>query len=163
MEKFWLSWLKRSGRDGVERRAVMASPVEPIVEADFDEQTGTLKWSRFMTMLEAEQRQGSGSLLLIDLKEQSRHLAAGEAGADVLLLLSRAIYQAIRADDLVAHYEGDRFVVLLRGAQQDIAEEVRARIVESVDNTVFFGAKGIVALDVSIELVGTDAAPGTWR
>lgn len=163
MDKFWLTWLRRKARDGVERRADVATPVEPIVEADFDEHTGTLKWHRFMTMLKAEQSKGSGSLLLIDLKEQSQHLAGGKAGDDILPMLSRAIYQAIRGDDLLAHYEGDRFVVLLRGASQDIAAEVSARIVESVDNTLFFGTDGIVVVDVKIELIGIDASPAKWR
>nr|WP_314262521.1 hypothetical protein [uncultured Devosia sp.] len=160
MEKSWLDWLHRRG-DQVERRADVAPAVEPIAETDFDRRTGTLKWDRFMSMLEAERQQGPGALLLVDLKEQSRHLVSTHERdeSDILPLLSKALRQAIRSDDLVAHSDHYRFAILLRSASQEIAGQVSTRVMESVEDTIFITASGVLPLQVSVEQAALEDLP----
>lgn len=161
MLKTWLGWLNRGEHDGVERRSEIVPAAEPITDADFDERTGALKWERFMVMLEAERRERPGCLLLIDLSAQSQRMAEAVPGADddVLPLLARALRQAIREDDLVAHSDGYRFVILLRGASQEIGLDVSARVQNSVDDTIFITAAGVLPLQVAVERVALDEIP----
>lgn len=159
MKKSWLGRFSRSENHGMERRADVAEALEPIVGEDYDPRTRTLKWDRFMTMLEAEQSQGPNALLLVDLTVQSHRMADAVLGAakDVLPLLAQALRQAIREDDLVAHSDGYRFVVLLRGASQDVGQAVGARIEESVDDTIFITAAGVLPLEVAVEVSDLEA------
>lgn len=154
MKKSWLGRFSHSENHDTERRADVAPALEPILGEDYDPRTRTLKWHRFMTMLEAEQSQGPNALLLINLTPQSHRMADAvlDAAKDVLPLLAQALRQAIREDDLVAHSDGYRFVVMLRGASQDVGQAVSARIQESVDDTIFITAAGVLPLEVAVEV-----------
>lgn len=123
-----------------------------VGEADLDPMTGALRWDRFQAMLEAEQAQAPGVLLLVDLSTRSENaaMATGHKAGEILPWLAEAIRQAIRADDLLAHVEGFRFAVLLRGAPQEVGAMVGERILESVDDTIFMTADGIVRLGVTV-------------
>ncbi|WEK03738.1 MAG: diguanylate cyclase [Candidatus Devosia phytovorans] len=128
---------------------------EAIRPEDFDPRTRTLKWDRFMAMIEAERDQGPGALLLIDLTDQSRMVAGAVPGAanDVLPLLAQALRAAIRADDLVAHSDGYRFVILLRGASEQVGKDVRERVIDSVEDTIFITHDGIMPIAVNVDYV----------
>ena len=147
-----LDWLTgNAGVDG-ERRA-KASPELPVLDpADFDPATGTLHWSRFMAILEAERSETPGALLMIDLNSGSGSTEAltGEFQGDVLPLLAQSIRQAVRAEDLIAHVAGYKFAVLLRGAEQEVAEGAARRIQESVDDTLFMTVAGILRLGADV-------------
>lgn len=152
MQKSWLSWLKREAYEGEERRAGGRAVLEPVSDTDTDPLTGALSWHRFMAVLDQERQLQAGCLLLVDLNAQSRMLTDATPGAegDVLPLLAKALRQAIREDDLVAHSDGYRFAVLLRGASQDIGRRVSERILDSVENTIFITSGGIAPLDVAV-------------
>lgn len=150
MAKSWFGWF--GGKTEVERRVERPQAAIAVGPDDIDPLTGTLRWDRFQVMLEAEQTQEPGVLLLIDLSERSIRVGGSdEAKAlEILPWLAQAIRQAIRADDLLAHVDGYRFAVLLRGAPQEVGQITSDRILDSVDNTIFMTADGISKLDVTI-------------
>lgn len=150
MAKSWFGWF--GGKTEVERRTERPRAAITIGPDDIDPLTGALYWDRFQEMLQAEQAQEPGVLLLIDLSERSVRAGASEEAKalEILPWLAQAIRQAIRADDLLAHVDGYRFAVLLRGAPQEVGQITSDRILDSVDNTIFMTADGISKLDVTI-------------
>jgi GGDEF domain-containing protein len=152
MKKSWLDWLRGSAGDRQERRAAVPQPIEAIGPDDIDPMTGALKWERFVAMLDAEQRQAGGTLLIIDLGGRSRRgdMLGEGSEQEILPWLAEAVRQAIRGDDLIAHSDGYRFAVLLRGAAEDVSQAVTERILESVDNTIFMTARGIARIEVAV-------------
>ncbi|KFL30521.1 hypothetical protein JP75_15205 [Devosia riboflavina] len=162
MAKSWFSWLTGKDYKGETRRAEVQRPAIKIAPQDIDPFSGALRWDRFMAMLEAEQAQGPGALLIVDLSARSGSAAAaaGQKTEEILPWLGQSIQQAIRADDLLAHIEGYRFAALLRGAPQEVATAVSERILESVDDTIFMTAEGIVHLGVTIAGAVYQQSPG---
>ncbi|HWV21349.1 MAG TPA: diguanylate cyclase [Devosia sp.] len=150
MAKSWFGWF--GGKTEGERRAERPRAAITAGPDDIDPLTGALYWDRFQVMLEAEQAQEPGVLLLIDLSERSIRVGATEEekALEILPWLAQAIKQAIRADDLLAHVDGYRFAVLLRGAPQEVGQMTSDRILDSVDNTIFMTADGISKLDITI-------------
>lgn len=137
-----------------EDRRVRSTP-EPlnIDPADIDPALGTLAWTRFATILDAQKSSGQeGALLVVDLDQSSRSVVTmtDENRNEILPLLADALRRAIRSGDLVAHLDACRFVVLLRGAAQETAGTIAERIHESVANTVFLMSEGIAALSVDV-------------
>lgn len=159
----WFEWLTGARKDGAERRAEVPSLHTAIRSQDIDPLTGALRWERFQSMLDFEQERAPGVLLVVDLSKHSNNIAmlAAERDGDIVPWLAQAIRQAIRADDLMAHIDGHRFAVLLRGAPQDVAQGVSERILESVDDTIFMTAEGITQIDVVIG--GAVFAPASGR
>ncbi|MBN9333054.1 diguanylate cyclase [Devosia sp.] len=152
MAKSWFSWFDGKNEDTADRRAVVPRPLIDIGPDDIDPITGALYWDRFQTMLDAEQAQAPGVLLVIDLSERSNRVRNDDHDktAEILPWLAQAIRQAVRSDDLLAHVDGFRFAVLLRGAPQQAGQATCDRILESVDNTIFMTAGGISRLGVTI-------------
>lgn len=150
MAKSWFGWF--GGKTEVERRADRPRAAIAVDPDDIDPLTGALYWDRFQVMLAAEQAQEPGVLLVIDLSERSVRVGGSEEAKalEILPWLAQAIRQAIRADDLLAHVDGYRFAVLLRGAPQEVGQMTSERILDSVDNTIFMTAEGISKLDVTI-------------
>ncbi|MCR6636350.1 diguanylate cyclase [Devosia sp.] len=150
MAKSWFGWF--GGKTEVERRAERPRAAIAVGPDDIDPLTGALYWDRFQVMLKAEQAQEPGVLLLIDLSERSIRVGATEEekALEILPWLAQAIRQAIRADDLLAHVDGYRFAVLLRGAPQAVGQMTSDRILDLVDNTIFMTADGISKLDITI-------------
>lgn len=163
MAKSWFGWFGDKQDGATERRARVPQAEIPIAPDDIDPVTGALYWDRFEAMLQAEQAQAPGVLLVIDLSERSMRVGgmAGGKALEILPWLAQAIRQAIRSDDLLAHIDGFRFAVLLRGAPQEVGQATCDRIVESVDNTIFMTADGISHLDVAIGGKVFDAAAGS--
>ena len=156
-------WFSGKKAQQGERRQTDVPAAIPVASDDIDQLTGALKWHRFTALLEAEQQQAQGVLLVVDLSSRSQSLAltAGQKEEEILPWLAQAIRQAMRSDDLLAHVDGYRFAVLLRGAPQEVAEAVSNRILESVDDTIFMTAHGIAQLGVKVG--GASFAPGAER
>ncbi|MBU1336404.1 MAG: diguanylate cyclase [Alphaproteobacteria bacterium] len=157
MIRSWLGWLVGKGDNKADRRNDVAPAAFEVGQRDLDPLTGALRWERFMTMLDVEQAQAPGVLLLIDLSARTGQVAATASARDENLpWLAQAIRQAIRSDDLLAHVSGYRFAVLLRGAPLHLGEAISSRILESVDDTIFMTADGIAELEMSIGGVSFD-------
>jgi GGDEF domain-containing protein len=150
MARSWFDWLTGKS-DTVDRRETVPAAVSVPSPADYDPLTGALRWERFLPLLEAEQAQAPGVMLIVDLAEHSHRLATSQCeDKEVLPLLASAIRQSIRVDDLLAHVEGHRFAALLRGASEEYGEAIKARVLESVENTIFLSDNGLVNLDVVV-------------
>jgi diguanylate cyclase (GGDEF)-like protein len=67
-----------------------------------------------------------------------------EAGSRAVKLVAEALVRLTRSTDLVARYGGDEFIVLLSGANKEIADEVAQRI----RNVVF-----ATTLEVDVKIV----------
>lgn len=154
MAKSWFSWLtgKDKSNNAAERRT--ARPQAAIVPKaeDFDPLTGALRWDRFLAMMNEEQAQAPGVLLIIDLSDRSATVSSIRRGKEeeIVPWMAEAIRQAIRSEDLLAHVEGYRFAALLRGAPQDVGSDISERVLESIDNTLFMTAEGVAKLEVTI-------------
>jgi GGDEF domain-containing protein len=150
--KSWFSWLTGKDDKGETRRADVPRAAIEITPQDLDPTTGALRWDRFVAMLDAERAQGPGVLLIIDLSARSGSVSAitGHRDEEILPWLAQSIQQAIRSDDLLAHVDDYRFAALLRGAPPEVASAISARILESVDDTIFMTSDGIVHLGVTV-------------
>lgn len=152
MAKSWLDWLTGKSAGDWDRRKPAERELPAVRDVDRDPETGTMHWVQFTAILEAELKDHPGVLLVIDLDDRSAAIeaVADDNRADILPWLARSIEQAVRGTDLVAHLQGYKFAVLLRGASQDVASQVAARIRESVDDTLFMTASGIARLGVAV-------------
>lgn len=150
--KSWFGWLTGGDDKGETRRAEVPRAAIEIMPQDIDPVTGALYWDRFAVMLEAEQTQGPGVLLIVDLSTRSGNVteATGLKADEILPWLAQSIRQAIRADDLLAHVDRYCFAALLRGAPQEVGSAVSERILESIDDTIFMTTDGIVHLGVTV-------------
>lgn len=93
------------------------------------------------------------SILMVDIE----HLKAvndtygHEAGSRAVTLVAEALLRLTRSSDVVARYGGDEFIVLLSGADKEVAEEVAQR----VRNVVFS-----TTLEVDVKMVRIKANVG---
>lgn len=153
MVKSRFGWFADRWRKEKDRRARAAPDPLAIGADDLDPALGTLLWPRFTAMIDSEILAGSGgALLILDLDSQGRSAAVlvDRNRQEILPLLAQAIRQAVRSGDLIAHLDTCRFAVLLRGAPPEVADKVALRILESVDDTVFLIAEGLVRLSVGV-------------
>ncbi|MBU1336408.1 MAG: diguanylate cyclase [Alphaproteobacteria bacterium] len=158
MIKSWFGWLAGTDDEKIDRRKDVAPAAFEVGKKDLDPLTGALRWDRFMAMLNVEQVQAPGVLLLIDVSKRTGHVEGTTSEpSENLPWLAQSIRQAIRSDDLLAHVTDYRFAVLLRGASQHLGEVISSRILESVDETIFMNAEGNAELQMSIGGVRFDS------
>jgi diguanylate cyclase (GGDEF)-like protein len=123
-----------------------------------DELTSLYNMRAFARLAEQEHdaaRRGERnySILMVDIE----HLKAindtygHEAGSRAVTLVAEALLRLTRSSDVVARYGGDEFIVLLSGADQEIAEEVAQRIRNVVFSTT---------LEVDVKMVRVKANVG---
>lgn len=148
-----IGWFADRWGKAKDRRARPAAKSIALRTEDMDPALGTLPLTRFLAILDGEiSSGGAGALLVLDLDGKAR--AAADLVArnrhEILPLLAQAIRQAVRSGDLIAHLDACRFVVLLRGAPQAVADTVARRILGSVDDTVFLVAEGLIRLSVGV-------------
>jgi len=119
--------------------------------SDRDELTSLYNMRAFARLAEQEHDQASRtdraySILMVDVE----HLKAvndtygHEAGSRAVTLVAEALLRLTRSTDVVARYGGDEFIVLLGGADKEVAEEVAQR----VRNVVFS-----TTLEVDVKMV----------
>lgn len=153
MVKSRIGWFADRWRKAKDRRSRPTIRPLSISNQDLDPALGTMLWPRFIAMLDSEIAAGRpGALLVLDLdgKASSASDLVARNRQEILPLLAQAIRQAVRSGDLIAHLDACRFVILLRDAPQDVADQVARRILESVDDTVFLLAEGLVRLSVGV-------------
>jgi diguanylate cyclase (GGDEF)-like protein len=119
--------------------------------SDRDEMTSLYNMRAFARLAEQEHDMASRttrsySILMIDIE----HLKAindtygHEAGSRAVTLVAEALLRLTRSTDVVARYGGDEFIVLLSGADKEVADEVAQR----VRNVVFS-----TTLEVDVKMV----------
>lgn len=153
MVKSRLGWFSHRWRKKKDRRSRVDPEPLPISAGDLDPVLGTILWPRFVEMLDSEVSAGrGGALLVLDLDSQGRSAAVlvDRNRQEILPLLAQSIRQAVRSGDPIAHLDACRFVVLLRGAPQEVGDSIARRILESVDDTVFLIGEGLVRLSVGV-------------
>jgi GGDEF domain-containing protein len=166
MVKSRIGWFADRWRKAKDRRLRPAVRSLAISNEDLDPALGTLLWPRFIAMLDSDIAMGSvGALLVLDLDGKARSASdlVTRNRQEILPLLAQAIRQAVRSGDLIAHLDACRFVILLRGAPQDVADQVARRILESVDDTVILLAEGLVRLSVGVGGVAFGSEPADRR
>src|SRR6185503_9832951 len=107
-----------------------------------DELTSLYNMRAFARLAEAEHEgasrgEGNDSILMVDIEQL-------EAGSRAVTLVAEALLRLTRSSDVVARYGGDEFIVLLSGADKDVADEVAQR----VRNVVFS-----TTLEVDVKMV----------
>jgi diguanylate cyclase (GGDEF)-like protein len=102
--------------------------------ATTDELTGLINRRELFARLGSERR--TGSLLYVDVDDfKSVNDRLGHtAGDEVLVQLARRIESVCRPQDGIGRVGGDEFVVVLPGADAELADQIARRIVESVDD-----------------------------
>jgi diguanylate cyclase (GGDEF)-like protein len=114
-----------------------------------DELSGTLNMRTFTKQLLAIQAKAletdtSYALIMIDIENlQIMNEKYGhEQGNRVIVAVAEALQRSIQADDLIARYGGDEFMVYVAGADNKIAQETSNRITQNVYNiTLLFDSK----------------------
>jgi diguanylate cyclase (GGDEF)-like protein len=92
------------------------------------------------------------SILMVDVE----HLKAvndtygHEAGSRAVTLVAEALLRLTRSTDVVARYGGDEFIVMLGGANKEVAEEVAQRIRNVVFSTTLEVDVKMVRIKVNV-------------
>jgi len=151
-------------RDVTERRDYEA---ELHRLAEVDELTGLPNRRAFLAVLAdhlaSRRREDTrGALLVLDLdrfKELNDTL--GHAVGDrVLVHAARAMEERLRATDFLGRLAGDEFAVLLRGADEDEAEQVAQALAERLREEALPTARGVSQVSASIGVVPLSGAAG---
>jgi diguanylate cyclase (GGDEF)-like protein len=119
--------------------------------SDRDELTSLFNMRAFSRLAEQEHdvanRTGRAySVLMVDIEHLKlvNDTYGHEAGSRAVKLVAEALARLTRSTDVVARYGGDEFIVLLGGADKEVADEVAQRI----RNVVF-----ATTLEVDVKIV----------
>lgn len=128
----WQIDARRSERD----RAQLADEAQRLEKLSLEDPlTGLDNRRSFEAQAQAQLlRPGPASLALIDVDhfKQVNDLHSHVVGDRVLAQIARLMRQHVREHDLAARFAGDEFVLLLRGANEDIAQQACQRLAEAV-------------------------------
>ena len=126
--------------------------------SDRDELTSIYNMRAFARLAEQEHDTASRmerpyAILMVDIEHLKtiNDTYGHEAGSRAVKLVAEALARLTRSTDLVARYGGDEFIVMLSGANKDIADEVAQR----VRNVVFS-----TTLEVDVKMVRIKANVG---
>ncbi|MCU1594436.1 MAG: hypothetical protein JWO12_1828 [Frankiales bacterium] len=117
--------------------------------------------SLLLTRLASALARGEGvAVLFLDLDRfKVVNDGLGHAAGDLLLVqVALRLREAMRPDDLVARLGGDEFVVLCRNADQQVADDVAARVLTVLNRPLPTAGSGDVVIGASIGVAL--AAPG---
>lgn len=100
------------------------------------------------------------ALLFCDLDgfKQVNDLLGHDAGDQVLVTVARRLEQSVRAEDLVARYAGDEFVVV---CQPQLARIVAERLLATFDAPIELDGGRYAHVGVSIGIAQRDPSPAT--
>jgi diguanylate cyclase (GGDEF)-like protein len=126
--------------------------------SDRDELTSLYNMRAFARLAEQEHETSTRvertySVLMIDIEHLKivNDTYGHEAGSRAVKLVAEALLRLTRSTDVVARYGGDEFIVLLGGANKEIADEVAQRIRNVVFSTT---------LEVDVKMVRIKANVG---
>ena len=119
--------------------------------SDRDELTSLYNMRAFARLAEQEHEtsrrvERAYSILMVDIEHLKivNDTYGHDAGSRAIKLVAEALLRLTRSTDVVARYGGDEFIVILGGADQEIADEVAQRI----RNVVF-----ATTLEVDVKMV----------
>jgi diguanylate cyclase (GGDEF)-like protein len=81
-----------------------------------------------------------------------------EAGDEVLQAVGRVLSSLVRRDDVVARIGGDEFGILLENADEQVAHETAARLIDSIADCEFLHEGNELPLSVAIGVGLIDAS-----
>ena len=127
--------------------------------SDRDELTSLYNMRAFARLAEQEhelgepRRRARTPILMVDIEHLKtiNDTYGHEAGSRAVKLVADALLRLTRSTDVVARYGGDEFIVLLGGADKEIADEVAQRIRNVVFSTT---------LEVDVKMVRIKANVG---
>ena len=126
--------------------------------SDRDELTSLYNMRAFARLAEQEHETSSRvertySVLMVDIEHLKivNDTYGHEAGSRAVKLVAEALLRLTRSTDVVARYGGDEFIVLLGGADKEVADEVAQRIRNVVFSTT---------LEVDVKMVRIKANVG---
>jgi diguanylate cyclase (GGDEF)-like protein len=92
------------------------------------------------------------SILMVDIEHLKvvNDTFGHEAGSRAVTLVAEALLRLTRSSDVVARYGGDEFIVLLGGANQEVADEVAQRIRNVVFSTTLEVDVKMVRIKVNV-------------
>ena len=99
------------------------------------------------------------SVLAVDVDDFARinAVAGHSAGDGVLASIARAIDRAVRTHDIVSRAAGDEFVVVLPGADEEVALQVAARVLDEIST---IRVPGVGPLSATAGVSGLPAEDG---
>lgn len=132
-------------------------------ETVFDNQFGV--YNKRYLMLKIEQEIGlvrefkhNSSLIFIEL---SRELSSSVKNEKAIILMTRTIARLLlktsRRSDIVAHYGGGKFAMLLKHTDLDNAKRTSERLCDLVSNSNFFLSDREIQLKISIGITNIDS------
>jgi diguanylate cyclase (GGDEF)-like protein len=125
--------------------------------SDRDELTSLYNMRAFARLAEHEHDVASRtdrnySILMVDIEHLKtvNDTYGHEAGSRAVTLVAEALLRLTRSTDVVARYGGDEFIVLLGGANQEVADEVAQRIRNVVFSTTLEVDVKMVRIKVNV-------------
>ncbi|MFY9256753.1 MAG: diguanylate cyclase [Fuerstiella sp.] len=127
------------------------------LEANSDQLTGLWNRRSLHPRLEREiarcrESRRSLSVIMLDIDHfKSINDGAGHAyGDSALKLVAQTIKQGARADDFVGRFGGDEFIVVLPGADEDVAKRAAERIRLDISSSQLLSVENPFSITVSI-------------
>lgn len=131
-----------------------------IRAANSDPLTGLANRDAFFEALESEHQAGALLYLDIDHFKAVNDGYGHSAGDRVLVEIAERISDACRDDDIAARVGGDEFVVLLRRATVEVAQEIAERIIASVAAPMpHCDGPDCVSISIGLAMVGNGERP----
>jgi diguanylate cyclase (GGDEF)-like protein len=125
--------------------------------SDRDELTSLYNMRAFSRLAEQEhdiasRTERAYSILMVDIEHLKivNDTYGHEAGSRAVNLVAEALLRLTRSTDVVARYGGDEFIVLLGGADKEVADEVAQRIRNVVFSTTLEVDVKIVRIKVNV-------------
>ncbi len=127
-----------------------------------DDRYGVFKKNYLLNRMKQEEKlikefRHESTLMLVRASEEViAHLKSPKVQHLVLRTVARLLLKTSRRSDLVAHYEGTAFAILMRHTSLENAQQAANRLKDLVGNTNFFVGDEEIMLDVDIGIARID-------
>ncbi len=142
------AWLRQQQNQALIARLDALAHQDPL--------TGTANRRAMENVLENAVKQGNDfALIMLDVDEFKRYndRYGHQAGDECLAAVAQALKQVVRTpDDMVSRYGGEEFLLILFDATEKVAEQVAARIQESLRAAAIPHAASTVSDSVTVSM-----------